>query len=225
MRLKTILRISCLLLLVATLGGLSGCGSEHSNNIELLNVSYDPTRELWRELNDKNGLVETLLYLGYALKRLGNGTGAYAHFEEALAIVREENWSHFYVAGCLGLLGNTAGDLGRWEEAAARCAEGLRLTRCGANAQDRLNIAWTLTGLARVALARGRPARAAHMLAPTAALWDSVIRLSRPPDFEQAVAAARAQMDLIEFEAAWAEGRAKPLQAVVAAALGEASAG
>ncbi len=31
---------------------VSGCGvKESSKNIELLNVSYDPTRELWRDLN------------------------------------------------------------------------------------------------------------------------------------------------------------------------------
>jgi sulfate transport system substrate-binding protein len=30
----------------------AGCGNLSDQNVELLNVSYDPTRELWRELND-----------------------------------------------------------------------------------------------------------------------------------------------------------------------------
>src|SRR5579884_3776384 len=39
--------------LVAVLATLSGCGSQQTDGLELLNVSYDPTRELWRDLNDK----------------------------------------------------------------------------------------------------------------------------------------------------------------------------
>ncbi|MFM7150664.1 MAG: sulfate ABC transporter substrate-binding protein [Gemmataceae bacterium] len=42
----------CLLLLVGALTALVGCGASASD-YELLNVSYDPTRELWRELNDR----------------------------------------------------------------------------------------------------------------------------------------------------------------------------
>lgn len=44
---------SCLALLGAMLSGLSGCGSQQTDGVELLNVSYDPTRELWREVNAK----------------------------------------------------------------------------------------------------------------------------------------------------------------------------
>jgi sulfate/thiosulfate-binding protein len=33
------------------LGCLPGCGNRSSEGLELLNVSYDPTRELWRDLN------------------------------------------------------------------------------------------------------------------------------------------------------------------------------
>ena len=53
MRGNKILIRSCLLVLAVVLGGLSGCGSQETDGIELLNVSYDPTRELWRDLNDK----------------------------------------------------------------------------------------------------------------------------------------------------------------------------
>src|SRR5690242_16256779 len=42
-----------LILLVAVFGSLSGCGSHETDGLELLNVSYDPTRELWRDLNEK----------------------------------------------------------------------------------------------------------------------------------------------------------------------------
>jgi len=45
--------LGCLFLGFAVLGGVTGCGSSVPSELELLNVSYDPTRELWRELNDR----------------------------------------------------------------------------------------------------------------------------------------------------------------------------
>jgi sulfate/thiosulfate transport system substrate-binding protein len=53
MRRKKIRFFSYLVLFSAVLGGLSGCRSQETDGIELLNVSYDPTRELWRDLNEK----------------------------------------------------------------------------------------------------------------------------------------------------------------------------
>ena len=35
------------------LAGLVGCGGGNGSGFELLNVSYDPTRELWRDLNEQ----------------------------------------------------------------------------------------------------------------------------------------------------------------------------
>jgi sulfate transport system substrate-binding protein len=49
---KKIGTMSCLVLLGLVLG-LAGCSSQQTDSIELLNVSYDPTRELWRDLNEK----------------------------------------------------------------------------------------------------------------------------------------------------------------------------
>jgi sulfate/thiosulfate transport system substrate-binding protein len=40
-----------LVLVGAALGALSGCAPQQTDGVELLNVSYDPTRELWRDLN------------------------------------------------------------------------------------------------------------------------------------------------------------------------------
>jgi sulfate/thiosulfate-binding protein len=42
--------------LAGTIGGLSGCGRSTAGeqpSVQLLNVSYDPTRELWRDLNTR----------------------------------------------------------------------------------------------------------------------------------------------------------------------------
>ncbi len=53
MQRKNVLTLCGLLLTSATVGLLSGCGQRSENTVELLNVSYDPTRELWRDLNAK----------------------------------------------------------------------------------------------------------------------------------------------------------------------------
>ena len=47
----------CLLtaaLLIGTVSAVAGCGSSTAGDapqVQLLNVSYDPTRELWRDVN------------------------------------------------------------------------------------------------------------------------------------------------------------------------------
>lgn len=53
MRWQKIRVFSYLVLFGAVFGSLSGCGSQETDGVELLNVSYDPTRELWRDLNEK----------------------------------------------------------------------------------------------------------------------------------------------------------------------------
>ncbi len=42
-----------LLAAFAVLAGCSGASSDHTGSVRLLNVSYDPTRELYRELNER----------------------------------------------------------------------------------------------------------------------------------------------------------------------------
>lgn len=53
MQWKTLRIVSYVGILGAILASLSGCGSQPTDGSELLNVSYDPTRELWRDLNAK----------------------------------------------------------------------------------------------------------------------------------------------------------------------------
>ncbi len=45
--------VAGLVLLGAAVWGLLGCTAQQTDGVELLNVSYDPTRELWRDLNEK----------------------------------------------------------------------------------------------------------------------------------------------------------------------------
>jgi len=178
---------------------------------------FEQSLPLWRELGLKNGLIETLFHLAYILQHEGNYAAAYAVLEEMLGITRG-------TTAPMALLGNAAADLGRWEEAAAHCAQSLRIC-----SPDRVRswhvMAWALTGLARVAHARARPARAARLLAAVPALWAGSYASWWPnerDDFERVVSATRAQLDEAEFAAAWAEGQAMPLEQIIAEALQEA---
>src|SRR5437868_2993861 len=47
---RTVLGLVGAALLAAT---LTGCNNGGGTDVELLNVSYDPTRELWRDLNTR----------------------------------------------------------------------------------------------------------------------------------------------------------------------------
>ena len=50
---KNSLSATCFVLLGVAVWCFSGCGPQQTDGVELLNVSYDPTRELWRDLNAK----------------------------------------------------------------------------------------------------------------------------------------------------------------------------
>ena len=155
--------------------------------------------------------------------RQGEAAAAYERFAEILPIAREGN-RRISVAEALAFLGWAAGDLGRWEETAARCVESLELCSAGETWGRRIAIEWGLFGLARVAHVRGNPARAARLLGATEAVRDGPVSPARRRELDSAAAAARAQMEAAEFEAAWTEGRAMPLDQAIALALQEASA-
>ncbi len=185
---------------------------------------FEQSLSLWRELDHKNGQIECLFHLGWCHQQQGDFAAAYARFEEALPIGRAYGYGGF---GVRALLGDAAADLGRWEEAAARCAESLRSYDLRERS-DRHHIAWNLTPLARVALARGRPARAARLLGAAPALWAATHAHWWPnqrADFERVISTARAQLGEEEFATAWAAGQAMPIEAVIAEALQEAPAG
>ena len=82
--------------------------------------------------------------------------------------------------------------------------------------------------MARVSLARGRPARAARLLGAAEALRAASSAPRWPKardDFDRLVSATRAQLEEAEYAAAWAEGQAMPIEAIIAEALEEAPAG
>jgi hypothetical protein len=156
--------------------------------------------------------------------RQGEAAAAYERFAEVLTFAREANWLAA-TAEALAFLGVIAGDLGRWEETAARCAESLE--RCGAGELQKFHLAigWDFIGVARLALERGKPARAARLLGAAEAVCGDPVAPAQRRELDQVAAAIRARMDPSEFEAAWSAGHALPLDQAIALAVQEVSAG
>jgi hypothetical protein len=91
---------------------------------------------------------------------------------------------------------------------------------------DKVGVALALDGLAEVACLQGSSQRAARLYGAAAALRDA-IGAPRPPeerlDYEHDVAALRTALGDDAFTAAWAAGRALPLEQAIAEALADAN--
>ena len=85
-----------------------------------------------------------------------------------------------------------------------------------------------LAGLAAVAIARGQPVRAAHILGAVEAECERQGWSGRPPhpvegrEFEEDAAAVRAMVDEVSWQATWTTGRAMSIEEAVSYALVEA---
>ncbi len=144
---------------------------------------------------------------------------AQACFAESLVLLRE--WEHNdSPAWALWGLGQVAVVQGQAEEARALLAESLRLFQAVGHQRG---IICALEGLAGLAAAQRQPERAAQLCGAAAAQRAATGRTQLLPDErfhqERAMAAARAQMEETAFAAAWAEGRAMPVEQVITDAL------
>jgi hypothetical protein len=118
----------------------------------------------------------------------------------------------------LGLVAFAQGD---WEAARAFFAESLTIcSKLGLQG----NSASCLEGLAGVHGVGGEPKRAARLLGAAEAVRTAINEPMPPGDraeYERFVAAARAALDEKTFAAAWAEGRAMPLEQAIELALAD----
>jgi predicted ATPase/DNA-binding SARP family transcriptional activator len=186
---------------------------------------FQETLLLWRELDHKHGVVDTLGHLALTFIGVGETAAAYQVLEEMLPLAR--SLAPLYVARCLASLAGCAADLGWWEEASAYCIESLRMGG-SSEYEDPIHIAWDLNVLSGLALARGRPARAARLLGAAEPLWAGSTHRNHPwvrGQLARAELAVRAQMEAADFEAARAAGQSTPLDQIIAEVLEEAPAG
>jgi DNA-binding CsgD family transcriptional regulator len=147
----------------------------------------------------------------------GDLAQADAFAQEGLALARGAG-NTFGIALALGPVAVLAS--ARGDQALATRLYEERLSRWIALG-DRPGIGGTLAGLAGVALTSGQPERAAHLLGAAYALRDAlgVTRLHHHVHGERVLAATRASLDDEIFAAAWATGRATPIEAAIADAI------
>lgn len=159
-------------------------------------------------LGDKDGLAFAQALRGQMALNQGDLTTARSLLEEGVQLSRDVGSQHG-IAEALAQLARV--DMALGEEAAAQACyeESLAIGR----ALNNVGLsALCLEGLARLEVGQGAFARAAHLWGEAEALRQSA-GVPLPPlnrsEYERAVAAARAQMGVVAFTAAWKLGRAR----------------
>jgi predicted ATPase/DNA-binding SARP family transcriptional activator/Tfp pilus assembly protein PilF len=173
---------------------------------------------LFRELGSKRDIAVVLNHLGEIARAQGEYEQAAASYNENLILSRQLG-DKVAMGHVLHNLGHIAHRQGYDARAAAHFIESLGLWRAMGN---KLGIAYCLAGLAGVAGTEGQPMRAAQLLGAVQSLLDAVSGALEPIDrleYDRNVAGARAKLGEAAFAAAWAEGRAVPLEQVIAVAL------
>jgi len=173
---------------------------------------------LWRELGDAWGTARTLNNLGYEAYLQGDFDRAVSLLDEGVTLARAagDRSALGYVLDSRGVLAEAQGEL---ERATELYREALAVAQQAGNP---LVEAFALSSLAGIAARQGQPARAARMWGAASALRDAIgtrLPLEEEERFAGPVSATREILGEDAFAAAWDEGRAQPLDQVVAEAL------
>jgi predicted ATPase len=179
---------------------------------------HEESLALRRVLGERQGIAWSLTNLGLVSYMQGDYPRAVALHEESLALQRELAFQQGIANSlyCLGLVAYWQDDYGR---AQALIEESLLLSR---DIGHRELVAAGLECLAWMSAAQNRPRQAARLGGAAEALREA-LGVPLWPELraghEQAVEAMREVLGEEAFAAAWAEGRAMPLEAVIAHAL------
>jgi non-specific serine/threonine protein kinase len=172
-----------------------------------------------RALSDSALSLQLLYRLGYIHGCRGENDAAEAFFTECLTIARANGW-HVPIAFSLEALGTCARDAGDLRRAAGLFAEALLLIQDGSDPSTCGNC---LKSLATLAGMKGRAKQAARLFGATAALFERLGYSDPWPserEFrERDETPARSALSPDEFAAAWAAGRALPLEVAIAEAF------
>jgi predicted ATPase/Tfp pilus assembly protein PilF len=195
---------------------------------------FDESLALFREMGSKEGIAGSLGNLGEVALRQGDYAKAGTLFDESLAIFREIG-SKWGIADALDNLGTLTQRQGNYTQAAELYRESLVLRR---EMGDKLGIAVCLEKMARTAGSQGQSEQGARLFGAAEALREAIgvplphgltfktvygPTLPRPLpsriDYENDVAAVRAQLSEEAFAAAWAEGRKMAMEEAIEYAL------
>jgi tetratricopeptide (TPR) repeat protein len=179
---------------------------------------YEESLALRRRLGDHWGIAASLNNLGLLALNQGDEALARPLLEESLAI-RRQLGDRRCMAVSLNSLGQIATSEGDYARARECLEESLKL---GWEIGERRSIAYSLEALARLAAAASSAAQAARLCGAAEALREQIGAPLSPAArtrLEAVIAAARTALGENTFAAAWAEGRALPLDQAVTAAL------
>jgi len=176
----------------------------------------EESAKLFRVAGDWRLLAWPIDALGLVALRQGDYVDARTSFEEALSVARETGEKQ-HAADALAHLGTVALRRGEYRESLSFYQQSLALNR---EQGYKNGLVEDLAGLAEVASLLGQPEQAARLLGAVEALREaSSIGLSplRRIEYDRTVNGIRAQLDEATFAEAWKEGRAMPLDEVLAA--------
>jgi predicted ATPase/DNA-binding CsgD family transcriptional regulator len=177
----------------------------------------------WRELAESGWVCDALNNSGHVAGLLGDFDRAEARNAESLVVARAIG-SDLLIGTALEALGTLARERGDLRRAATLFAESLTFLQVGTHeGAHALVVANCLKSLGAIAAVTGKAEQAARLFGAMEALREllgygdsSVFERRR---LDRAVAPARDQMASDAFAAAWAAGRAMPLEQAIAEAL------
>lgn len=179
---------------------------------------HEQSLTLAREFATTFSIAWSLRALADAVLEQGDLERARTLMEESLALSRGEGQA-WNIARTLASLGGVECEAGDYARAWKSYKESLDLAR---RLRIPLTILRCLEGLAQVAVARGRMERAARLCGAVAALREDrgwPLPPGKRAEHDRTVAAARGALGKDASEAAWANGRALPLEDVIADTL------
>jgi predicted ATPase/DNA-binding SARP family transcriptional activator len=175
---------------------------------------------IFRELGDKLGLVIALNNLGIVAEQQGDNFAARRFYEESIATAHELGEKNM-VAYALNSLAHVVYLQGNPIDARRYYRESLVV---GQEIGEKRVIAYCIEGIAKVAARYGNAAQAAQLLGAAEVLRQAIgapLSGAEHSELDQDVIVTRERLGEGNFEDAWAEGRAMPLEQAMELALKE----
>ena len=178
----------------------------------------DKALALGRGLGDRVATGAALMCLGWAAHLAGDDRRAAELLEDALGVARETGHSNGLASALIGL-GWTRLCQGDRKRATTLFGECVALAHRHGN---RLHLADALAGLGAVAGREVAPERAAWLFGAAARLHEATgsSYFALRPDYDRALATARARLDEATWETAWTNGRSLSVEQAIVLAVG-----
>jgi tetratricopeptide (TPR) repeat protein len=196
-----------------------GAAARMQRDYELATSSYLEALPFAREIHANNLVFGSLNGLGEIARDQKNYAQAITYYQAALAIMRE--WDPTRCNTMLANLGHAYIDNGNLENATATLIESLTILGKEPRPAD---VAWSAWGLAKVAIARVLPERAARLYGAAEGLLSKSGSTTDPLDRQEAernISLLHSEMGADAFAVVWSEGQAMSLEASIAYALEE----